>query len=194
MQVVNANEPVASLEVSTDGGSTWQATTRSTYNFFENQSGFGSTSVDVRVTSAGGQVLVVEGVEVVSGGSVTASENFGGGSSGAVATSVAASSVESSTSAEAIASSTTAAAQVTTAEATETSTTIQTSTIASAATSSTPSAVMKTMSVVPIAATSSTEAAAATSTTNASKTTSTIYVTVTASGAGASSVNDFCYV
>lgn len=28
MQVVNANKGVASLEVSTDGGSTWQATTR----------------------------------------------------------------------------------------------------------------------------------------------------------------------
>ncbi|GIK00309.1 hypothetical protein Aspvir_004331 [Aspergillus viridinutans] len=41
MQVVNAAEPVAKLEVSTDGGKTWQGTTRTSYNFFEMSSGFG---------------------------------------------------------------------------------------------------------------------------------------------------------
>ncbi|KAI1860355.1 uncharacterized protein JN550_011507 [Neoarthrinium moseri] len=76
MQVVNHSSPVASLEVSTDGGATWQATTRSDYNFFENQSGFGKDTVDVRVTSTGGKSVVVNGVSVASDSSVTAAGNF----------------------------------------------------------------------------------------------------------------------
>ncbi|TPX14638.1 uncharacterized protein E0L32_005330 [Thyridium curvatum] len=76
MQVVNANEPVASLEVSTDGGSSWQKTQRAQYNFFENQSGFGTESVDVRVTSRAGKTIVVKNVSVASDASVTASSNF----------------------------------------------------------------------------------------------------------------------
>ncbi|KAL4884134.1 RlpA-like double-psi beta-barrel-protein domain-containing protein-containing protein [Aspergillus karnatakaensis] len=75
MQVVNANEAVKSLEVSVDGGSTWQGTTRSFYNFFENAAGFGSESVDVRVTGVSGKTVVVEGVSVQSGASVTADGN-----------------------------------------------------------------------------------------------------------------------
>ena len=76
MQVVNANEAVASLEVSTDNGSTWQKTTRSEYNFFENDSGFGSESVDVRITGASGSSVVVKNVGVSSGKSITADENL----------------------------------------------------------------------------------------------------------------------
>jgi expansin (peptidoglycan-binding protein) len=76
MQVVNANEAVASLEVSTDGGSTWQSTTRSDYNFFENSSGFGTETVDVRVTGKSGKVVRVNSVGVSSGTSVTASGNI----------------------------------------------------------------------------------------------------------------------
>ncbi|KAH8897512.1 barwin-like endoglucanase [Thozetella sp. PMI_491] len=76
MQVVNSNEPVTSLEVSTDGGSTWQATTRRDYNFFENPSGFGTTTVDVRVTSKSGQSIVVSNVSVASDSKATASSNF----------------------------------------------------------------------------------------------------------------------
>ncbi|KAL4784617.1 RlpA-like double-psi beta-barrel-protein domain-containing protein-containing protein [Aspergillus varians] len=76
MQVVNANEAVASLEVSTDGGSTWQETTRSDYNFFENSSGFGTDSVDVRVKGISGGSVVVKSVGVSSGTSVTATENI----------------------------------------------------------------------------------------------------------------------
>ncbi|KKY21734.1 putative extracellular cellulase allergen asp f7 [Phaeomoniella chlamydospora] len=76
MQVVNANEPVASLEVSTDGGSTWTSATRQTYNFFEISSGTGTTTVDVRVTSSTGSVVTVEDVTISSGASTTASENF----------------------------------------------------------------------------------------------------------------------
>lgn len=77
MQVVNADKAVTSLEVSTDGGSTWQGTTRQTYNFFENSSGFGTTTVDVKVTSVDGDVVIVDNVEVVSDASTTASSNFG---------------------------------------------------------------------------------------------------------------------
>ncbi|EON99733.1 putative extracellular cellulase protein [Phaeoacremonium minimum UCRPA7] len=76
MQVVNANEPVEKLEVSTDGGATWQGTTRAEYNFFENSSGFGTTSVNVRVTSTGGKVITVNDVTVASDSQVTAGSNF----------------------------------------------------------------------------------------------------------------------
>ncbi|KAL4916806.1 RlpA-like double-psi beta-barrel-protein domain-containing protein-containing protein [Aspergillus aurantiobrunneus] len=75
MQVVNANEAVRSLEVSTDNGATWQGTTRSDYNFFENDAGFGMESVDVRITGVSGGVVVVKEVGVGSGESVTADEN-----------------------------------------------------------------------------------------------------------------------
>jgi expansin len=77
MQVVNANKAVASLEVSTNGGSSWTDTTRQSYNFFQYSSGFGTTTVDVMVTSIDGDVIVVNNVEVVSGTSTTASSNFG---------------------------------------------------------------------------------------------------------------------
>ncbi|KAF4632784.1 hypothetical protein G7Y89_g5350 [Cudoniella acicularis] len=89
MQVVNANQPVASLEVSTDGGSTWQSTTRQTYNFFENSSGFGTTTVDVKVTSTSGETVVVNGVNVASGESTTAVSNFGSSSSSGTSSAVA---------------------------------------------------------------------------------------------------------
>lgn len=76
MQVFNANEPVEKLEVSTDGGATWRATTRQPYNFFEESSGFGTQSVDVRVTSSMGSVVVVEGVSVAADLETPAGSNF----------------------------------------------------------------------------------------------------------------------
>lgn len=76
MQVVNANGAVDSLEVSTDGGSTWQSTTRTDYNFFENTSGFGTDTVDVRVTSASGSTVTVNSVGVSSDSTINASSNF----------------------------------------------------------------------------------------------------------------------
>ncbi|KAL2839936.1 RlpA-like double-psi beta-barrel-protein domain-containing protein-containing protein [Aspergillus pseudoustus] len=75
MQVVNANEAVESLEVSTDGGSNWRSTARSFYNFFENSAGFGTDTVDVRVTGTSGKTVVVKSVSVSSGSSTTASGN-----------------------------------------------------------------------------------------------------------------------
>ncbi|CZR64027.1 related to B2-aldehyde-forming enzyme [Phialocephala subalpina] len=77
MQAVNANQGVSSLEVSTDGGSTWQSTTRQTYNFFENSAGFGTTTVDVKVTSDSGDAVIINNVDISSGASTTASSNFG---------------------------------------------------------------------------------------------------------------------
>ncbi|KAH6896654.1 RlpA-like double-psi beta-barrel-protein domain-containing protein-containing protein [Thelonectria olida] len=76
IQVVNHNEPVASLEVSTDGGSSWVETERKDYNFFENTSGFGVSSVSVRVTSTTGKTVTVSNVGVTAGAQYTATSNF----------------------------------------------------------------------------------------------------------------------
>ncbi|KAJ5908592.1 extracellular cellulase CelA/allergen Asp F7-like protein [Penicillium taxi] len=76
MQVVNANEAVTALEVSIDSGSTWQSTTRTDYNFFEHSSGFGTETVDVRVTGKSGKVVVVKDVLVSSEAETTASSNL----------------------------------------------------------------------------------------------------------------------
>ncbi|KAJ5463115.1 hypothetical protein N7475_008059 [Penicillium sp. IBT 31633x] len=76
MQVVNANEAVTSLEVSTDGGSSWQGTTRTYYNFFENSAGFGTSTVDVRITGSSGKTVVVKNVGVESSSEVTATSNL----------------------------------------------------------------------------------------------------------------------
>lgn len=76
MQVVNANEPVTALEVSTDGGSTWQPTTRTSYNYFEKESGFGTDSVHVRVTGESGNTVIVENVGCTSSAEFTAGSNL----------------------------------------------------------------------------------------------------------------------
>ncbi|KAF5715765.1 Expansin 2 [Fusarium mundagurra] len=76
IQVINANEPVKSVQVSTDGGSTWKSTERKDYNFFENPAGFGKTSVDVKVTSSTGKSVVVKNVGVTAGAQYKASSNF----------------------------------------------------------------------------------------------------------------------
>ncbi|TLD19848.1 hypothetical protein PspLS_09597 [Pyricularia sp. CBS 133598] len=77
MQVFNSNQQVQSLDVSTDGGATWQPTTRRPYNFFEKTSGggFGADSVTVRVTCAGGGQVTMENVGVAGGSSFTAPGN-----------------------------------------------------------------------------------------------------------------------
>lgn len=76
MQVMNANVAVASLSVSTDGGASWKPTTRSAYNFWENPAGFGTSSVDVKVTGTNGKSVVVKGVSVASGVTKTAGGNL----------------------------------------------------------------------------------------------------------------------
>ena len=76
MQVVNANRAVTKLEVSTDGGATWQNTQRQDYNFFQSASGFKAGTVDVRVTGSGGKQIVVKGVAVTGNNRITASGNL----------------------------------------------------------------------------------------------------------------------
>ncbi|KAL2888068.1 Expansin-like protein 6 [Ceratocystis lukuohia] len=76
MQVVNSNEPVKSLEVSVDGGATWEATKRQDYNFFEKNTGFGTAKVDVRVTSETGKTLIVKDVSIESDSRKTCDSNF----------------------------------------------------------------------------------------------------------------------
>ncbi|XP_014559948.1 carbohydrate-binding module family 63 protein [Bipolaris victoriae FI3] len=76
MQVMNSNVQVTSLDVSTDGGKTWKGTKRQPYNFFENSAGFGTDSVDVKITSSGGQSIIVKGVSVAANTTKTCSSNF----------------------------------------------------------------------------------------------------------------------
>ncbi|KIM95510.1 carbohydrate-binding module family 63 protein [Oidiodendron maius Zn] len=106
MQAVNANQGVSSLEVSTDGGSTWQSTTRQTYNFFENSAGFGTTTVDIKVTSDSGDVVIVNDVNISSGASTTASSNFGSSGSKVTSASAVTTIVASSSSSIVVAAST----------------------------------------------------------------------------------------
>lgn len=80
IQVLNAKKAVKSVDVSTDGGNTWKPTTRKDYNFFENPSGFGTTSVTVKVTSVDGDAVIVKNVGVSSGASIAAANNFGSSS------------------------------------------------------------------------------------------------------------------
>ncbi|KAK7993011.1 extracellular cellulase CelA [Apiospora saccharicola] len=75
MQVLGADVPVQSLEVSTDGGLAWQPTTRQEYNFFENPRGFGADAVHIRVTGETGKSVVVHGVSMEPNLEVTASGN-----------------------------------------------------------------------------------------------------------------------
>jgi len=76
MQVMNANVGVSTLEVSVDGGKSWKGTKRMDYNFFENASGFGTDSVDVRITGVNGKSVVVKGVSIQAGATKTAGGNL----------------------------------------------------------------------------------------------------------------------
>ncbi|OMP87783.1 Expansin-like protein 1, partial [Diplodia seriata] len=76
MQVVNSNLPIQALHVSVDGGSTWTETTRTEYNFFEYEQGFGSDLVDVKVTSSTGKEVITKNVTVASSESHTCDSNF----------------------------------------------------------------------------------------------------------------------
>ena len=76
IQVLNTSEPVANLEVSTDGGNTWLPTARQPYNFFENPAGFRTDRVMVKVTSETGKVVVVDGVGMDSDAKFTGPSNF----------------------------------------------------------------------------------------------------------------------
>lgn len=76
MQVMNANLPITKLEVSIDGGVTWKPTTRKPYNFFEQESGFGTDTVDVKVTSSDGKSIIVNDVSIAASTTKAATSNF----------------------------------------------------------------------------------------------------------------------
>jgi expansin len=73
---MNSNVPVSKLEVSTDNGATWQATERQPYNYFQNAAGFGTSAVDVKVTSTNGGVITVKGVSIEPSKQTKATSNF----------------------------------------------------------------------------------------------------------------------
>lgn len=82
VQVLNASKRVESLQFSTNGGSSWTSTERQEYNYFLYSSGSGTSSVDVKVTSVDGDVVIVKNVQIGSGVKEVASGNFGSGSAG----------------------------------------------------------------------------------------------------------------
>ncbi|KAF2765929.1 barwin-like endoglucanase [Teratosphaeria nubilosa] len=75
-QVVNGNDRTASMEVSTDGGSTWKSTERQDYNFFQISSGAGASTASIRVTSFGGSAVTVDNVSMTGDATATASGNY----------------------------------------------------------------------------------------------------------------------
>lgn len=77
MQVVNSNNAVTALDVSVDGGKTWQSTVRQDYNYFQksDSSGFGTDTVTVRVTCSNGKTVTLSNIGVADSSSYTASGN-----------------------------------------------------------------------------------------------------------------------
>ena len=77
MKVVNVNRQVTTLEVSTDGGNTWQGTQRQDYNYFQKADGggFGTDTVTVRVSCSNGVKVILKNIGVADGTSYTASGN-----------------------------------------------------------------------------------------------------------------------
>ncbi len=77
MQVINSNTAVAGLDVSVDGGSTWQPTVRQDYNYFQksDSSGFGTETVTVRVNCSSGKTVTLSNIGVADSSTYTASDN-----------------------------------------------------------------------------------------------------------------------
>ena len=77
MQVLNANYPVTSLHVSTDGGDSWAETVRRDYNYFERdgKAGFGQDRVMVRVSCSNGRQVILPDVSMAELAQATAPVN-----------------------------------------------------------------------------------------------------------------------
>ncbi|KAH9813903.1 secreted protein [Melampsora americana] len=76
MQVAGANNPVKSLEISTDQGKTWKPTKRQAgYNFFQPDQAAQGTSGDIRVTCSNGKIVITKKVSFTSSGMQNASGN-----------------------------------------------------------------------------------------------------------------------
>lgn len=74
--VENARYRTAKLEVSSDGGQTWKATTRQDYNTFVLDGTLPGDTATVRVTSVTGSEVVLDNVALVSGQDTKATENY----------------------------------------------------------------------------------------------------------------------
>ncbi len=68
MQALNSNQPVRSLEVSTDGGRNWKSTTRQDYNYFQKSDGGGflADRLSVRVTCTNGRQVTASNIDPAS--------------------------------------------------------------------------------------------------------------------------------
>lgn len=74
--VENARERTAKLEVSSDGGKTWQGTTFNNYNMFVLDGTLPGDTATVRVTSVTGSQVIVDNVVLKSEAITKASENY----------------------------------------------------------------------------------------------------------------------
>jgi len=75
-QVVNAKRRTAKLQVSTNQGKTWMGTERQDYNFFNINSGTGTNSAWVKVTSHVGTTVVIKDVPMTGDAITKASKNY----------------------------------------------------------------------------------------------------------------------
>lgn len=74
---MTSSQRISDMQVSTDGGSTWQSgLTRQDYNYFEQSSGFGTDNVAIKAISVNGDSVVVKGCSVTGGASKEGSGNF----------------------------------------------------------------------------------------------------------------------
>ncbi|KAI7156491.1 hypothetical protein KC352_g27516 [Hortaea werneckii] len=76
--VENARRRTAKMEVSADGGETWQETVRDTNNFFKlpSNGGTGTETALIRVTSHTGTQVEVKEVDMTSGKKTVAQDNY----------------------------------------------------------------------------------------------------------------------
>jgi expansin (peptidoglycan-binding protein) len=74
--VENATLRTEKLEVSSDNGTTWQTTTRQTYNMYILSGTLPGDTAWVRVTSVSGSQVVIQDVLLESGQVTTATENY----------------------------------------------------------------------------------------------------------------------
>jgi expansin (peptidoglycan-binding protein) len=68
IQVLNVNWPVLDVNVSADGGNTWQRTVGRDYNFFEHPNGnYGTDVVDIRIACSNKKIIEINNVSMEGG-------------------------------------------------------------------------------------------------------------------------------
>lgn len=77
MQVLDCNYPLTGLDISADGGNTWQPTVRKEYNYFEKGSsgGFGEDTLVVRISCSNGRRVILPDVSMAGGAKTVAPVN-----------------------------------------------------------------------------------------------------------------------